>query len=161
MSNLPADEPEEMPTLRTRPKLLVLRSVANAAESPASRPTNHGSDPAMDASADTPRPALRLRVVRGLRINVEYPLYEGTNVIGRSDDKPVDIDLRDQEPLDRVWASRNHAVVTVADGSVTIEDLGSTNGTYVNRHRLPPGTKRKLKPDDVIQVGTTQLKVTA
>lgn len=98
--------------------------------------------------------------MRGLRVNVEYPLYDGQNVIGRSDDKTVDIDLRDQEPLDRVWASRNHAVINLAGPVITIEDLNSTNGTYVNRHRLPPGSKRTLKPDDVLQIGTMQLKVT-
>ena len=59
-----------------------------------------------------------------------------------------------------MWASRNHAVVTLADGVLTVEDLNSTNGTYVNRHRVGPGAKRPLKVDDVLQIGTIQLKVT-
>ena len=79
--------------------------------------------------------------MQGLRITTEYPLYDGPNLIGRGDDLPVDIDLRDQEPRDRVWASRNHAVVTVAAGELTVEDLNSTNGTYVNRHRVLPGSE--------------------
>src|SRR4051794_9580105 len=35
----------------------------------------------------------RLLVMRGQRHNVEYPIYEGLNFIGRADEKPVDIDL--------------------------------------------------------------------
>src|SRR5205807_1489084 len=53
----------------------------------------------------------RLLVSRGQRINVEYPLYDGDNYIGRADEKPVDIDLEDQEPPDRIWSSRQHALI--------------------------------------------------
>lgn len=159
-ADLIADEHGEIPTLRTRPKLLVLRALAKAGARPAVRLTDHG--PASPADTPTPpaAPTFKLRVVRGQRINVEYPLCEGQNLVGRSDDRPVDVDLRDQEPGDRVWASRQHAVFHL-DGSVlTLEDLHSTNGTYVNRHRIPPGSKRVLKADDIVQIGTVQLKVT-
>src|SRR5438094_732637 len=54
----------------------------------------------------------RLVVVRGLRPNWEYPLYEGRNVLGRADEQPVDIDPQPQEPEDRIWSSRQHAVIT-------------------------------------------------
>src|SRR5262249_26867382 len=37
----------------------------------------------------------KLVVLRGVKLNVEYPLYEGANFIGRADEKPVDIDLED------------------------------------------------------------------
>src|SRR5262245_26174438 len=47
---------------------------------------------------------LRLRVLRGQRVNVEYPLYDGANYMGRRDDEPIDIDLTEQEPNDRIWA---------------------------------------------------------
>jgi FHA domain len=155
-----AAEHEEVPTQRTRPRLLVLRQAAKAAELPAASLTDHGSGgPRTDLQSLPNAPAVRLQVVRGLRINLEYPLYEGDNVIGRGDDRPVDVDLRDQEPRDRVWASRYHAVVIVAGEALTVEDLDSTNGTYVNRHRLQPGLKRPLKTDDILQIGTTQLKV--
>jgi pSer/pThr/pTyr-binding forkhead associated (FHA) protein len=40
-----------------------------------------------------------------------------------------------------------------------LEDLKSANGTYVNRTRVYPGEKRSLTPDDVIQVGSVQLKI--
>jgi pSer/pThr/pTyr-binding forkhead associated (FHA) protein len=158
-AELPADEHSQVATIRTRPKLLILRALAKAADRPAARLTDHGSTAPAETPVQTPAPVYRLQVIRGLRVNVEYPLCEGQNLIGRSDDRPVDIDLRDQEPVDRVWASRQHAVFNLAGEALTVEDMHSTNGTYVNRHRLPPGTKRNLKDDDVVQIGTVQLKI--
>jgi pSer/pThr/pTyr-binding forkhead associated (FHA) protein len=43
---------------------------------------------------------------------------------------------------------------------MTIEDLNSSNGTYVNRTRVYPGEKRPVSAGDYIQIGTVQLKVT-
>src|SRR5207249_4406924 len=127
------DPGDDIPTSRTRPKLLVLKHLKG--NGPASRrKAAHGNGqpapaPAPAAVAEPPAPpqtpvtpGLRLRVVRGLKVNVEYPLFEGQNLIGRSDDRPVDIDIRDQEPRDRVWTSRHHAVITLSAGGVlTIE----------------------------------------
>src|SRR5207249_9886596 len=101
----------------------------------------------------------RLLVLRGQKINVEYPLYDGDNFIGRADEKPVDIDLEDQEPPDRIWSSRQHALIRCEEGILVIEDLNSSNGTFVNRTRLYPGQKRVLNVNDVVQIGTVQMKV--
>jgi pSer/pThr/pTyr-binding forkhead associated (FHA) protein len=101
----------------------------------------------------------RLLVLRGQKRNVEYPLYDGHNFIGRADEKPVDIDLEDQEPPDRVWSSRQHALITLENGQLTIEDLNSSNGTFVNRSKIYPAQPVPLKPNDVVQIGTVQLKV--
>jgi hypothetical protein len=101
----------------------------------------------------------KLVVFRGQRVNAEYALYEGDNYIGRSDDKPVDVDLEDQEPADRIWSSRQHALITFENGRLAIEDLNSTNGTFVNRTRVHPGQKRPLQVNDVIQIGTVQMRV--
>jgi hypothetical protein len=131
--------------------------------------THHGATPASsistvdpDAGAPNRLPAEskpKLVVLRGQRVNVEYPIYEGDNFIGRADDKAVDIDLEDQEPADRVWSSRQHAVISFQDGLLSVEDLNSTNGTFVNRNRVHPGQKKPLQINDVIQIGTVQLKV--
>ncbi len=101
----------------------------------------------------------KLVVLRGLKITLEYPIYEGLNFIGRADDKPVDIDLEDQEPPDRIWSSRQHACIAFENGILTIEDLNSSNGTFVNRTRVYPGQKRQLYVNDVVQIGTVQLKL--
>jgi hypothetical protein len=101
----------------------------------------------------------KLIVLRGLRIDVEYPVYEGRNTVGRFADKPVDIDLMNQESVEQIWCSRQHAVVTYDTGVVAVEDLNSLNGTWVNGVRIHPGQRKPLKPGDVLQIGTVQLKL--
>jgi hypothetical protein len=114
---------------------------------------------AADAGTLTPDAQPRLLVLRGQKRNVEYPIYDGHNFIGRADEKPVDIDLEDQEPPDRIWCSRQHALISFEEHHLTIEDLNSANGTFVNRSRIYPGQKRPLSVNDVIQIGNVQLKV--
>lgn len=104
-------------------------------------------------------PVHRLRVIRGLKLNIEYPIADGANYIGRWDSEVVEIDLSDQEPADRVWSSRRHALLTLSSGIMTLEDLHSLNGTFVNRRRLYPGQTRVLAANDVILIGTVQLQV--
>ena len=101
----------------------------------------------------------RLIAVRGQRVGVDYPIYEGKNYIGRSADTPADIDLTMQEPEEQVWASRHHAVITFDGGQLELEDLNSLNGTFVNRVRLHPGQRRRLVANDVIAIGTVHLRV--
>jgi hypothetical protein len=103
----------------------------------------------------------KLVVRRGLKIGVEFPIYPDYNYIGRADEKPVDVDLEDQEPPDRVWCSRQHAVIHFDDagGVITVEDLNSSNGTYVNRNRVYPGQKKQLFPNDTVQIGTVHLQL--
>jgi FHA domain len=103
----------------------------------------------------------KLVVVRGQKINAEFPIYGDMNFIGRADEKPVDIDLEEQEPPDRIHSSRQHAVIHFdeAAGVLTIEDLNSANGTYVNRARIYPGQKKQLSVNDVVQIGNVHLKL--
>ncbi len=54
--------------------------------------------------------------------------------------------------------SQLHARVFRRDGSFYLEDLGSTNGTWLNRGRV--GVAVPLKRGDRVQVGTTLLEVT-
>ncbi len=125
---------------------------------PAPAPAPVAAAPAEDAALPTGAQP-KLVVLRGQRRNAEYPIYEGLNFIGRADDKPVDIDLEDQEPPDRVWCSRQHAVIELGSNRLTLEDLNSSNGTYLNRNRVFPGQKQTLKVNDIIQIGNVQLKV--
>jgi hypothetical protein len=127
---------------------------------PAAAPAPAAPAPAPAAPAPLPAGAApRLVVLRGQKRNVEYPIYEGQNFVGRADEKPVDIDLEDQEPPDRVWSSRQHACIFLENGELSIEDLNSSNGTFVNRARIYPGQKKMLAVNDVVQIGTVQLKV--
>jgi hypothetical protein len=164
-------------TLRDRVPGATVAAVPVATPSPGPLGRASGAVPRPDGSGDTlspsgktpsdstppvpPPPAVRpkLVVLRGQRLNVEYPIYEGRNTIGRFIDKPVDIDLISQESEVQVWCSRTHAAVTFDRGVILIEDLNSLNGTWVNGARIHPGQPRMLKPNDVIQVGTVQMKL--
>lgn len=58
--------------------------------------------------------------------------------------------------LEHPTASGEHAVLQVHDdGSVSIEDLGSTNGTYVNGVRVQ---KQVLSANDIVELGRYQLE---
>ncbi|MFO0877850.1 MAG: FHA domain-containing protein [Gemmataceae bacterium] len=126
---------------------------------PVAPPPPPAPAPAPDVGAMPATAQPRLLVQRGQRRNVEYPIYEGANFIGRADEKPVDIDLEDQEPPDRIWCSRQHACLMWENDVLTLEDLNSANGTYVNRARVYPGQKKQLVANDIIQIGNVQLKV--
>lgn len=52
--------------------------------------------------------------------------------------------------LEHPTASGEHAVVQVEDGGVFIEDLGSTNGTYVNGVRVQ---RQAMSSNDIIEIG--------
>jgi len=58
----------------------------------------------------------------------EFPLQEGQNVLGRD----VDADVQ----IDDTTVSRKHAAITIRDGAVTIEDLSSKNGTFLDSVKL-------------------------
>lgn len=146
-----------------------MAAVAAPMAEPAGAPTAE-SAPASEAAPATPagqsvppgaQPKLVVR--RGLKIGVEFPIYAEYNYIGRADEKPVDVDLEDQEPPDRVWCSRQHAVIHFdeAAGIITVEDLNSSNGTYVNRNRVYPGQKKQLMINDTVQIGTVHLQLKA
>jgi hypothetical protein len=156
--------PVATPVAEATPAPDVLETLAVPSESAV--PSNGESVSAPPAAAPAeaePLPAdakPKLVVIRGQRINAEYPLYEGDNYLGRADEKAVDVDLEDQEPPDRIWSSRQHALITFENGQLAIEDLNSLNGTFVNRLRIHPGQKRPLHVNDVIQIGTVQMRIT-
>jgi hypothetical protein len=57
--------------------------------------------------------------------------------------------------LDDVTVSRHHAVLGDRNGSFTIEDQGSLNGTFLNRHRIEAA--QPLEDGDEIQIGKYRL----
>ena len=61
--------------------------------------------------------------------------------------------------LDDTYVSQQHARLFGKNGSWYVEDLGSTNGTFVNE--APVTTSRQLLPGDLVKVGETELRVEA
>lgn len=87
----------------------------------------------------------RLIVRRGPQPNQIYDLNKGIITIGR--DITNDIVINDPE------VSRHHCRLTQGGGGYTIEDLGSTNGTFVNGQRLTGA--RPLSHGDMLGLGET------
>ena len=120
--------------------------------------------PAVPAVVSTPSVpgAMHAKLVmeRGEQPGTEFPLLGIECTIGRWDaDNGVfpDVDLDAFDPEAKV--SRRHARIKIQDGKYFIEDLGSTNGTYVNRgRRLLPGNLNPLADGDEVIVGKTFMR---
>ena len=102
----------------------------------------------------------KLVIERGKSVGKIFMLSSADSQIGRWDaDGGIfpDVDLDSDDPEAKV--SRRHARITMSDGKYYLEDLGSTNGTFVNRgKRLAPGTRQRLNDGDEIIVGKTFLR---
>ena len=101
-----------------------------------------------------------LIIERGESVGTEFTLSSDESNIGRWDaDNGIfpDVDLDAHDPEAKV--SRRHARIRRDSGKYVIEDLGSTNGTFVNRgRRLIPGNAHLLNDGDEIIVGKTFLR---
>lgn len=62
-----------------------------------------------------------------------------------------------QITLDDTYASQIHARVFARDNQWQVEDLGSTNGTWLNRHKVAGAMV--MKPGDVLQIGNTVMEM--
>jgi FHA domain len=87
-------------------------------------------------------PKLRVETAAGLRAGSAYSLAEGA-VLGRGDQ--ADIQLQD------TFASSQHARLAPQGDVMVLEDLGSTNGTYLNEE--PLRGPQPLHPGDKIRIG--------
>ena len=90
-----------------------------------------------------------LRFISGKYQGGEFPLRPHREiVIGRSSE----LDMVLVEDM----VSRKHAKITTDDKTVSIQDLGSTNGTFVNGEKI---RKVELKDGDRILIGTSIVKL--
>jgi hypothetical protein len=101
-----------------------------------------------------------LLIERGASVGTEFQLSTDESYIGRWDaDNGIfpDVDLDSHDPEAKV--SRRHARIVRENNMYAVEDLGSTNGTFVNRgRRLIPGNRQRLNDGDEIIVGKTFLR---
>ena len=101
-----------------------------------------------------------LVITRGETKGKRFFLESGTNLIGRWDPDAgafPEIDLETHDPEAKV--SRRHATIELQDDKLLVEDIGSLNGTFLNRTRLVAGTKAELKVGDELVVGKTFLRL--
>ena len=78
--------------------------------------------------------------------------------IGRAEDGSTPHDV----PLDDIGCSKHHAKVACAGGKFFLTDLGSRNGTFVNKKRVSPSKVENSEPVEIghkseLQIGTTAL----
>jgi hypothetical protein len=150
----PREAPEGQPALPT------LLQPAAAIAAPSHLPTAPATAaPTVGAGTIPANAQPRLRVLRGQKPNVEYPLVEGPNYIGRADGD-VNIDLTEQEPPDRVRCASRQALILFGKGQISLLALATAaEPTYLNRTEVQPGQPQPLKVHDIIQIGTVQLKL--
>ncbi len=91
--------------------------------------------------------ALMFKFISGKYKGGEFPLDKDVIVIGRHSDLEM--------VLSEDMVSRRHAKITISGNDVILEDMGSTNGTFVNGSRIK---KIKLKINDRILIGTSIAK---
>ncbi|HRF59490.1 MAG TPA: FHA domain-containing protein [Fimbriimonadaceae bacterium] len=84
----------------------------------------------------------------GLRFAIE----EGTSVVGREEGLPIAI-------VGETTVSRRHAELVSSGDRLTVKDLGSTNGTFVNGVRVD--SEATLRIGDTIQFGSVRFRVEA
>src|SRR5688500_12376283 len=84
----------------------------------------------------------------GAKLGKRYPLTESTNVVGRSPTV--------QLVISEASVSRQHARFVVVGDNVMVEDLGSSNGTFVNDVRTEGQVQ--LRDGDIVRLGTVLLK---
>jgi pSer/pThr/pTyr-binding forkhead associated (FHA) protein len=98
-------------------------------------------------------------VVQGTNVTLPFPPGKTEIFIGRED--PVsgvfpEIDLTDHGG-DEGGVSRKHARIFVQGDQVYIEDLNSTNYTYVNQQKVTPGQSHPLKDGDEVRFGRVKV----
>lgn len=76
-----------------------------------------------------------------------FPLTHESLRIGKAQDNDL--------VLDHPTVSRNHLVVRRQGDRFLVQDLGSTNGTYVNDRRLDPHTRQRLFDGDELRLAST------
>jgi hypothetical protein len=90
-------------------------------------------------------PVARLEFILGPMANQTLPLTDEVTTIGSVAGNTVVL----ADPA----VSRKHAGIRKVDANYELADLGSTNGVYVNGHKVP---KKTLEPGDIIRVGNTE-----
>ena len=150
---VPASPP---PQIGPDSTMRVTSSGGQAAPPGQAHPSQHG---APVASRPAPGPGVaRLIIERGGRIGKEFAVAGGETNIGRWDaDGGIfpDVDLDQDDPEAKV--SRRHARIIREGSQFYIEDLGSTNGTYLDRGKVSGPTPVPLGVP--IRIGRTSLEL--
>jgi len=92
---------------------------------------------------DSRQPAATLTMTRGPGAGRRFDIGAAAVTIGR--------DAQNDVPVEGTWVSRQHVRIAWTGTEYIVEDLGSTNGTFVNGERV--GGPRALRSGDFLQLG--------
>ncbi len=90
-----------------------------------------------------------LTITQGSQAGQSAELADGVILIGRGADAQLN--------LDDDYVSTRHARVVSGENGIYLEDLGSTNGSYVNNQRITAPTTISLS--DTIRIGRTTMRL--
>ena len=93
-----------------------------------------------------------LIVIRGQNQGQQIYLTHVDTLIGREGGGSADLTFQDQS------ISRKHAKITKNGNIVTITDVGSSNGTFINNKRINANQPIRLEKEDLIKLGSTIVK---
>ncbi len=113
--------------------------------------TGERDDDRVEESAAASESTAYLQIDNGDR----YDIDKSEVVLGRIDpveDIHPDVDLGIHKGFD-LGVSRRHALILRDEDQYSVEDLGSTNGTIVNREKIQPGDRTSLREGDIIFLG--------
>ncbi len=114
-----------------------------------SKPPKAPKQPKAEKSKAPKSSGRSLVVVEGPLSGTVIPLGAADITIGRAPDSTL--------VLDDDYASNNHARISLQNGTWVVSDLGSTNGTWVDRARITGATP--LAPGHQLKVGRTVLEL--
>lgn len=95
-------------------------------------------------------PVRKLIIMPGTVNEWTYQLKEGHHYLGRADGNDIQLIFP--------GVSKKHCVLIWKDNSLLIRDLGSTNGTYINNHRI---SEAVLHPGQLLMTGSITMQLDA
>ena len=99
------------------------------------------------ANANNVTTAAGFVVTDGPIAGSKYILQQGKSSLGRHPESSIF--------FDDITVSRRHAEVTLSNGTARVSDVGSLNGTYLNRRQIDES--EQMVPGDVLQIGKFKL----
>lgn len=150
----PAPDPAPAPAPAPAP----VQSLTQSTVPP--QPGSIFSSPPAAPNVGTPKTQLQQQSAKLIHVQSQSPLEIPQNLpvihIGKPNDLvPPDIDVSGLANAEIV--SRTHANIRVEADAYYIEDVGSSNGTYINNIPLPKGNRHRLRPGDRISLGKGDL----
>ncbi|MBG1260585.1 FHA domain-containing protein [Nostoc commune] len=154
--------PEPAPTSVAAQPVVSIKSIPTPPPlEPAPAPEAEVQEPAAPApTATVARTQLQQVTARLIHVQsdrlIELPQNLSVIHIGKPNDRiPPDIDVSGFPNSEVV--SRIHADIRVEGDAHYVEDVGSSNGTYINNSPLLPGNRHRLRPGDRISLGKGDL----